>query len=44
MTYTYFMHKDEHYKQIEVCAMGTSTPNLIAQLVIEDLEESNLAK
>jgi hypothetical protein len=36
------MYKDKFFKQIEGCAMGASISSVIAQLVLEDLEESML--
>lgn len=39
---TYFMYGDRFYKQIEGCAMGASISSVIAQLVMEDLEENVL--
>lgn len=37
---TYFLYNDSFYKQIEGCAMGSSISSVIAQLVMEDLEET----
>jgi hypothetical protein len=37
---TYFLYKEKIYKQINSCAMGASISSVIAQLVLEDLEET----
>ena len=37
---TYFVYNNIFYKQIDGCAMGALIPSNIAQLVLEDLEES----
>ena len=39
---TYFVHNENFFKQIEGCAMGASISSVIAQLVLEDLEETVL--
>ena len=39
---TYFMYKKKFFKQIDGCAMGASISSVIAQLVMEDLEETIL--
>ena len=39
---TYFLYNEKYYKQIEGCAMGASISSVIAQLVLEDLEENIL--
>lgn len=41
---TYFDFDGTHYKQIKGCAMGSSISSVIAQLVLEDLENSILPK
>lgn len=37
---TYFMYKDKYFKQIDGCAMGSSISSVVAQLVLEDLENT----
>jgi hypothetical protein len=41
---TYFLYQNDIYKQIEGCAMGASISSIIAQLVMENLEETVLSK
>lgn len=40
---TYFMYKDQIYKQIEGCAMGASISSVAAQMVMEHLESKVLS-
>lgn len=44
LTSTYFAYEDKIFKQIDGCAMGASISSVVAQLVLEDLEETILAK
>lgn len=37
---TYFNFQDTYYKQIHGCAMRASVSSVIAQLVLEDVEET----
>lgn len=41
---TYFAYNDTFYKQIDGCAMGSSISSIIAQIDMEDLEESVIEK
>ena len=41
---TYFQYENKFFKQIEGCAMGASISSVIAQIVMEDLEETTLKK
>ncbi|XP_030751385.1 uncharacterized protein LOC115878915 [Sitophilus oryzae] len=41
---TYFTYDNKIYQQIDGCAMGASISSVVAQIVMEDLEESVLEK
>jgi hypothetical protein len=41
---TYFLYKNKIYKQIDGCAMGASISSVVAQLVLEDLEETVISQ
>lgn len=44
LTSTYFQYKNNYYQQVEGCAMGASISSVIAQLVLEDLENTIIPK
>lgn len=44
LTSTYFTYEKKLFKQIDGCAMGSSISSVIAQLVLEDLEETVIEK
>lgn len=44
LTSTYFAYEEKFYRQVDGCAMGASISSVIAQLVLEDLEEAIISQ
>ena len=43
LTSTYFQYNDKHYKQLHVTAMGSPVSVVVAEIVMQDIEEQALA-
>ena len=43
LTSTYFQYKDKHYKQLHSTAMGTPVFAIVAEIIIQNIEESALS-
>ena len=43
LTSAYFQYKDKHYKQLYSTAMGTPVFSIVAEIIIQNIEESALS-